>query len=201
MHISPLLGMVLATTLLLQGVPAPPALVGMAGMVGSKVGGVIAAGLKAGGKGKRDDLAILHIRQMSLEIEAELEKRARGDGPEVAPPGVLQHDWNECVRQARNSSSGINVDGPIGDNHIRVTGLPPACMNLAVAIGGIDNQTAVPVPCGTDCIEYGSLSPGYYEAVRGFINKKLNAGKDVKAKRNIRWSEDAWQNARGGHRD
>ncbi|KAK2750561.1 hypothetical protein CKAH01_17936 [Colletotrichum kahawae] len=107
-----------------------------------------------------------------MEIEAEISKR-KEDGSGSAPAGTSQYAWDACFDQVQVSNTPINVNGPIKENHIRVTGLPPACMNMATALGSLEGQRAVPVPCGSDCIEHGDMSPGYYEAVRSFVNDRL----------------------------
>ncbi|KAF3808037.1 hypothetical protein GCG54_00012616 [Colletotrichum gloeosporioides] len=178
-------GVVLTAIVFLQGTSAPPALMGIATVAGTKVAGIIRGGLKAGGKGRRADVAFLHARRMAMEIEAEISRRKEEDGSGSAPAGASQYAWDACFDQVKVSNTPINVNGPINENHIRVTGLPPACMNMATALGSLEGQRAVPVPCGSDCIDYGDMSPGYYEAVRSFVNERLTGNRTAVEKRDF----------------
>ncbi|KAJ0385107.1 hypothetical protein COL922a_006989 [Colletotrichum nupharicola] len=178
-------GVILTAIVFLQGTPAPPALIGIATVAGTKVAGIIKGGLKTGGKGRRADAAFLHARRMVMEIEAEISRRKEEDGSGSAPAGTSQYAWDACFDQVQVSNTPINVNGPIKENHIRVTGLSPACMNMATALGSLEGQRAVPVPCGSDCIEYGDMSPGYYEAVRSFVNERLIGNKTFVEKRDL----------------
>ncbi|KAK2767954.1 hypothetical protein CKAH01_04522 [Colletotrichum kahawae] len=122
------------------------------------------------GKGKRHQYAVTYAHRMVREIAAETKKR-RAQSPEEpgpAPPGVPQYNWDDCFNQARQAN--IWIIGPVGDHGIRATGVPPVCMNLATLLGGAVNGTGMPIPCGSDCMDWVNMTPDYYEGVRKMLS-------------------------------
>ncbi|KAF6816316.1 hypothetical protein CPLU01_13877 [Colletotrichum plurivorum] len=104
--------------------------------------------------------------------EEAIGKRQEDAGPDPAPAGVPQYNWDECYHAAR--SSQITVTGPVGDNHIRVEGVPAVCMNLAtVMTGAPQGDVGRAQPCGSDCIEYVNMTPEYHENMRALINTQV----------------------------
>lgn len=148
-----------------------------AGVVSGVVSGAVGVGIGCATKSgcKRQEDSIHYARNMAHEVAAEVaaEMEKRQDGPGAAPVGVPQHNWDDCYNEAL--SSHITITGPIGDNHIRAEGVPPTCMTLATVIGGTAGQ-AIPIPCGSNCMEWTNMTPEFYENVRGMLNSQvLNA--------------------------
>ncbi|KAK2774465.1 hypothetical protein CKAH01_03698 [Colletotrichum kahawae] len=148
-----------------------------AGIVSGVVSGAVGVGIGCATKSgcKRQEDAIHYARNMAREVAAEIaaDMEKRQDGPGAAPVGVPQHNWDDCYNEAL--ASHITITGPIGDNHIRAEGVPPTCMTLATVIGGTAVQ-AIPIPCGSACMEWTNMTPEFYENVRGMLNVQvLNA--------------------------
>ncbi|KAI8228648.1 hypothetical protein K4K54_002085 [Colletotrichum sp. SAR 10_86] len=172
----------------IQGVPAPPAIawIGAAATFGVLAGSstaIIAVGIKDDekrkkkeedeknkGKDRRHQYAVTYAHRMVREIAAEIKtRRAQSlEEPGLAPPGVPQYNWDDCFNQARQAN--ISIRGPVGDHGIRATGVPPVCMNLATMLGGAVNGTGMPIPCGSDCMDWVKMTPEYYEGVRKMLN-------------------------------
>lgn len=177
----------IATLAFLQVTPAPPVLIPLgvsaatataitSGATSGTISGIIGAGVGAGvacGTGncsRRRRAAATHAEKVAREIEAELAARqAPGAGP--APVGVPQHNWDDCYNDALNAQ--ITINGPVGDNHIQIEGLPPTCMVLATVLDGKTNGGPVPIPCGSACIEYSGMTPEEYEQIRGRVNAQI----------------------------
>ncbi|KAF4819111.1 hypothetical protein CGCSCA5_v004685 [Colletotrichum siamense] len=144
------------------------------GGVSGVVSGAVDVGIGCTTKSdcKRQEDAIRYARNMAHEIAAEvavaMEKQQ--DGPGAAPVGVPQHTWDDCYTEALGSH--ITITGPIGDNHIRAEGMPPTCMTLATVVGDTAGQ-AIPIPCGSACMEWTNMTPEYYEFVRGMLNSQV----------------------------
>lgn len=108
---------------------------------------------------------------MARDIQAELEARQDVPGPGPAPQGVSQNNWDDCYNEALHAH--ITVAGPVGDNHIRIEGVPPNCMTLATVLDGNVNGGPRPTPCGSACIEYGNMNPEEFEQIRYQVNAEV----------------------------
>ncbi|KAI1465988.1 uncharacterized protein F4812DRAFT_460968 [Daldinia caldariorum] len=75
--------------------------------------------------------------------------------PPTAPEGVPQFNVDACYRDALNAT--VTMTGPVGENHIRVEGLPQTCMVLSMILGGTPHGPQ-PVPCGNACIEFAGMT-------------------------------------------
>ncbi|KAL0937398.1 uncharacterized protein CTRU02_207129 [Colletotrichum truncatum] len=171
-------------TIFLQAVPAPTIFVWfpVAGnlVLGTSIG-ITAAGLKDREKREKkvkedqerqrkasQRRSLIHVRKIAREVAAELGGR---EGPGSAPPGVPQHNWNDCYHAALESE--IFVEGPTRERGIRATNVPPVCMVLANVLGGIYNGTQpTPIPCGSDCMDWINMTPEYYDGIRSILNSK-----------------------------
>ncbi|EAS27796.3 uncharacterized protein CIMG_09000 [Coccidioides immitis RS] len=187
---------VLASLVFLQGVPAPVfaalgtaiaaggaagAAAGVAasgisaGIISGVVGGIVSGGVSVGvtcavtKSCKHRRSAYIHARQMARELRKELGVRRDGAGP--APPGVPQHNWDDCYNDALKGH--ITITGPVNENDIRVEGLPTSCMVLATVLDGNTSGGPTPIPCGTSCMDWTGMTPEYYEEIRGIINAQI----------------------------
>lgn len=172
-----IVGAFVAALTFLQGTPAPvaPLVAPLIAAATSPMGVGIISGVVSSAAGAgiskaigRRHAAFAHAQKMAREVAADMEKR---DGPPPAPAGVNQFNWDECFYAAKESH--MTVTGPVGDNNIRVEGIPPACMNLAAFISGGQGDMGRPIPCGSACIEYTNMTPEYYENVRAIINTQM----------------------------
>ncbi|KAI8297288.1 hypothetical protein K4K59_003560 [Colletotrichum sp. SAR11_240] len=161
--------------------PLPMALTGFSvwvsgSMTSGGVSGVVSGAVNVGigcttkSDCKRQEDAIRYAQNMAHEIAAEVAAEKQQDGPGAAPVGVPQHIWDDCYIEAIGSH--ITITGPIGDNHIRAEGMPPTCMTLATVVGDTAGQ-AIPIPCGSACMEWTNMTPEYYEFVRGMLNSQV----------------------------
>lgn len=185
---STIIAAAIATLALLQVTPAPPAFIALGasaataaaittGVTSGTVSGAIAAAVGAGvacGTGncrRRRSAALAHAGNLAREIQAELDARQDVSGAGAAPKGVPQVDWDDCYNDALEAQ--ITVSGPYGDNRIRVEGLPPSCMVLTNDLDGSTDGGPIPVPCGSDCVEYSRMSPEEYEEIREHVNVEV----------------------------
>ena len=188
MHSTTIFSAIIAGLAFMQVTPAPPVFIALgasaatataltsgavSGTISGSIGAAVGAGVACsrGGCRRRRSEAIAHAENVAREIEAELAARQDVPGPGPAPVGIPQHNWDDCYNQALNAH--ITVTGPIGDNHIRVEGLPPTCMTLATVLDGNTSGGPVPIPCGSACIEYTGMTPEAFEQIRGQINAQI----------------------------
>ena len=188
MHSTTIFSAVIATLAFLQVTPAPPAFIALgastatasaltSGLTSGTVSGTIGAGVGAGvacGTGncrRRRRAALTHAEKVAREIQAELAARQEAPGPGPAPEGIPQHNWDDCYNDALNAQ--ITINGPVGDNHIKIEGLPPTCMTLATVLDGNTSGGPVPTPCGSACIEYSGMTPEEYEQIRNQVNAEV----------------------------
>ncbi|OTB16652.1 hypothetical protein K445DRAFT_311935 [Daldinia sp. EC12] len=152
------------------------------GLTAGSIGAATTVGLACGtGKcRKRSRAGLLHATKMAQEISQQL-NIPDGDvvgipPPPTAPEGVPQFNVDACYRDALNAT--VTINGPVGDNHIRVEGLPQTCMVLSMILGG-NPAGVLPVPCGNACIEFTGMSVDEYENVRYILNTQVlkNGGK------------------------
>ena len=188
MYSSTFLGAAIASLAFLQAVPAPPVFIALgastatatamtSGLTSGTVSGTIGAGVGAGvacGTGncrRRRQAAFMHVKRVAREIQTEIEARQDVPGPGPAPEGIPQHNWDDCYNDALKAH--ITINGPVGDNHIKIEGLPPTCMTLATVLDGKTDGGPVPTPCGSACIEYSGMSPDEFEEIRGRVNAEV----------------------------
>lgn len=185
---------VIATLACLQVTPAPPfaLLVGVGlgsigvgvsssapavigGVASGAVAGSIAGGIGAAANRRRH--ALSHASRLAREIESEVvAKVAPRDGEEIAgppkaPEGVPQHNVDDCWRDAFEAD--ITITGPVGDNRVKIEGLPPTCMVLSTVLDGNAAGGPRPYPCGTTCLEYGDMTPEEYDNIRSTVNAEV----------------------------
>ncbi|KAI2638976.1 hypothetical protein GGS26DRAFT_587747 [Hypomontagnella submonticulosa] len=178
---------VIAALAFLQGVPAPPALIAIgisastatvitsgatSGLISGSIGASVGAGVacaKGGCRRRRE--AIRHATMMAREVAEQLDARAEAPGPPKAPEGVPQYNIDNCYNDALNAK--VTVTGPIGDNHIRIEGLPSTCMVLSTVLDGNTDGGPTPTPCGSACIEYSGMTPDEYENIRQTLNTQV----------------------------
>ncbi|TQN71372.1 hypothetical protein CSHISOI_04448 [Colletotrichum shisoi] len=71
--------------------------------------------------------AMSHARNMAREIDDGVK---RVQDAESSLPVSWQPSWKECYVEVRKST--VNVTSSLSDKHIRLDGLPPVCMALAM---------------------------------------------------------------------
>lgn len=99
--------------------------------------------------------------------DAPADEQAR-ENPPSPPGGVNQADWDDCMKTI--AANPINVQGPSGQNNIRITGFAPACKSILLDIEGAEYESVKPTDCGVDCVEYTNMSQEYYEEIRRLVD-------------------------------
>ncbi|KAI1081160.1 hypothetical protein F5B20DRAFT_588715 [Whalleya microplaca] len=189
MRTSTIAASIIAGLAFLPAVPAPPVFIALgasaataaamtsgltSGLVSGSIGAGVGAGVACGAKktcGHRRRAAYEHAEKLVREITDQLDMRGEVPGPGPAPKGVPQYNWDNCFHDALKSK--ITVHGPVGDNHIKVEGLPPSCMVLSTVLDGKTSGGPTPVPCGSACIEYSGMDVASYENIRKMINTQI----------------------------
>ncbi|KAF2648711.1 hypothetical protein K491DRAFT_762891 [Lophiostoma macrostomum CBS 122681] len=98
-------------------------------------------------------------------------KKAR-DGDEEAnvdihlPPGVPQYVLDMCAQELVKSKVVIDQHP---DYSLRLNGVPPTCMNLAVLFA----EQGRPIPCGSACLDYKGLSDSDLKSIIEFFNSHM----------------------------
>ncbi|GJD00675.1 hypothetical protein CH63R_13942 [Colletotrichum higginsianum IMI 349063] len=109
--------------------------------------------------------AMSHARNMAREIDNGV-KRVKN--AELSLPVAWQPNWKECYVEIRKST--VNVTSYLGDNHIRLNGLPPVCIALATTIThAVDGSVAL-IVCGPACIEHENMTGELFEKLRIMLN-------------------------------
>ncbi|KAI1650199.1 uncharacterized protein F4817DRAFT_313058 [Daldinia loculata] len=158
------------------GISAATAEAITSGLTAGTIGAATTVGLTCGtGKcNRRSRAAFIYASKIAQEIAEQLnipDGDAQGiPPPPTAPEGVPQFNIDACYYDAL--SANVTMNGPIGDNHIRVEGLPQTCMVLSTILSGkVDGPQ--PIPCGNACIEYTGMSVDEYESIRHILNTQV----------------------------
>ncbi|KAI6089844.1 hypothetical protein F4821DRAFT_275517 [Hypoxylon rubiginosum] len=177
-----------ASLAFLQGVPAPPVFIALgasaatatamtsgltSGLVSGSIGASVGAGVACAKSGcRRRQAAFMAASKMARDISSQLDIRdGKIPGPPPAPQGIPQNNWDDCYHDALNAK--VNIKGPVGDNHIRIEGLPTTCMVLSTVIDGKVDGGPTPTPCGTACLEYSGMTKDDYEHIRTMVNQQI----------------------------
>ncbi|KAI0179152.1 hypothetical protein GGR52DRAFT_570052 [Hypoxylon sp. FL1284] len=188
MHSSIVATALVASLAFLQGVPAPPVFIALgastatataltSGVSAGAISGVMGVGVGVGtacakGGCRRRQAAYMYTAKLAREMSSQLEARdGNPPGPPPAPQGIPQNNWDDCYNDSLKAK--INIKGPVGDNHIRVEGLPPTCMVLSDVLDGKTDGGPRPTPCGSACIEYTGMQPDDYEHIRSMVNQQI----------------------------
>ncbi|KAI0849242.1 hypothetical protein F5Y00DRAFT_269541 [Daldinia vernicosa] len=159
------------------GISAATAEAITSGLTAGTIGAATTVGLACGtGKCNNNNrrisrAAFIYASKIAHEIAEQLNIPADGDAqgiippPPTAPEGVSQFDIDAL-------NANVTMNGPVGDNHIRVEGLPQICMVLSTILSG-KVYGPQPVPCGNACIEYAGMSVDEYESIRHILNTQV----------------------------
>ncbi|TKW56301.1 hypothetical protein CTA1_11955 [Colletotrichum tanaceti] len=109
--------------------------------------------------------AMSHARNVARDIDNGV-KRVKDAG--VSLRDAWQPSWMECYVEIRKST--VNVTSSLGDNRIRLDGLPPVCMALVATDTHGGNDSVAPVVCGTACIEHENMTGELFEKLRDMLN-------------------------------
>ncbi|SPQ20857.1 8d3f5037-7f47-4a30-b24b-6ca852fca6bc [Thermothielavioides terrestris] len=92
---------------------------------------------------------------------------------DVGPCNVPKYNFDICNTQLHDQANrGIKVQTSIPSPGVgRFDNVPPACMDLAVALSGSCTGTGPrPVPCGSACMQYTGLTDDQLRQISSYLN-------------------------------
>ncbi|KAK5094704.1 hypothetical protein LTR70_003906 [Exophiala xenobiotica] len=181
------LGAAALSTLFIQSVVAGPAMLLAAAAV--TVFSLVVTGLGLGCKNAdKDDVGTdrdanncrkgkRSLEDLLMERDAELwatnlTETVKRDGG-LYLPGVPQFVRDQC--QTELTKATVVVTGPIGNNGIRLDGVPATCMTLATVLAGDPVNGPFPIPMGSAALQYNDLTLEQYNQFKALFTQHATA--------------------------